>query len=82
MHGPSGLNSFQSLEVNMLFDNKQSLRADQLNELRAQNLINDSEFAYIAGDLLVAENVTTSEKRVLGKVKEVLLESQKRVLKG
>ena len=54
----------------MLFDNKQSLRADQLNELRAQNLINDSEFAYIAGDLLVAENVTTSEKRVLGKVKE------------
>ena len=66
----------------MLLDNKQILRADQMNELRAQKLINDSEYAYIAGDLLVAENIKTSEKRVLGKAGEVLSESHKRVLKG
>jgi len=66
----------------MLLDNKQILRADQMNELRAQKLINDSEYAYIAGDLLVAENIKTSEKRVLGKATEVLSESQKRILKG
>jgi len=66
----------------MLLDNKQILRADQINELRAHKLINDSEYAYIAGDLLVAENIKTSEKRILGKAAEVLSESHKRVLKG
>jgi hypothetical protein len=66
----------------MQLNNKQILRPDQLDDLRKQSLISDDEYAYVAGDLVVAENVKTSNKRVLGKAAELLVESQKRILKG
>ena len=51
--------------------------------LRERGMLNETEVAYIRGDLLVAVNVLTEEKRVLGKTKEILLESNsRRVLKG
>ena len=66
----------------MQFTQKNLLSASQMNALRAENKIERDEYAYIAGDLLVAENVKTSEKRVLGTATEVLSEGNKRVLKG
>jgi|TARA_Y100000310_G_C20527742_1_gene736912 hypothetical protein len=44
-------------------------------------LITEKEFAYVAGDLLVAENVIDGEKRIVGKA-ALLTEGNKRVLKG
>tara|TARA_R110000824_G_scaffold136384_1_gene299970 strand:+ start:132 stop:317 length:186 start_codon:yes stop_codon:yes gene_type:complete len=59
----------------------QELSSAQLADLRAQRLIEESEFAYIAGDLLIAENAVTNEKRIVGK-SELLTENKRRVLKG
>ena len=42
----------------------------------------ENEIAYRAGDLVVAENPVTGDKRVLGQAATVLTESNKRVLKG
>ena len=58
------------------------LTQQALNQLRERAVITADDYAYIAGDLLVAENVRTSEKRVLGQAAQVLGESNKRVLKG
>jgi len=66
----------------MQFTQKNLLTASQMKQLRDLNRISGDEYAYVAGDLLVAENVKTSEKRVLGQAAEVLNESNKRVLKG
>ena len=60
---------------------RESLTNQQLTDLRLRGLISDQEFAFIAGDLLVAENVTTNEKRVVGEA-NILTESNKRILKG
>ena len=62
-------------------DNRQNLTSQQLADLRSRGLISEQEFAFIAGDLLVAENVTTNEKRVVGET-HILSESNKRILKG
>tara|TARA_R110001583_G_scaffold37801_2_gene122584 strand:+ start:1260 stop:1460 length:201 start_codon:yes stop_codon:yes gene_type:complete len=66
----------------MIFNHKETLSPQQTKVLREQNKISSDEFAYIAGDLLVAENIKTSEKRVLGQAAEVLSEGSKRILKG
>lgn len=66
----------------MSFNHKNLLSANQLRELRESNTINSDEYAYVAGDLVVAENIKTSEKRVLGEAASILKESSKRVLKG
>lgn len=66
----------------MILDTKQMLRAEEITKLRNSKVIEDNEYAYIAGDLLIAENVIASTKRVIGNAKEVLHESNKRVLKG
>ena len=66
----------------MQFDEKQTLPANQLLLLRSKKLIENEEYAYVAGDLLVDENVKTSMKRVIGQVAEILGESKKRILKG
>jgi len=58
------------------------LTPEQIAGLRNQNKISAEEYAYVAGDLLVAENIKTSEKRVLGSAAEVLQEGGRRVLKG
>ena len=55
----------------------------ELAALRERNVLSESEVAYTQGDLLVAMNVVTEEKRILGKANDLLTEaSNKRVLKG
>jgi hypothetical protein len=70
------------LEEKVILNTKQMLQADQISQLRQQGVINEREYAYIAGDLLVAENVTTSERRVIGNAREVLTEGTRQVLRG
>jgi len=62
--------------------NNESLNEKQTNDLRNRGLLNEGEFAYRAGDLIVAENPVTGDKRVLGQASSVLSESNKRVLRG
>ena len=57
------------------------LSSEAINSLRAKNLLSENEFAYQAGDLIVAENPVTGEKRIIGNT-EIMIESSKRVLKG
>jgi len=59
-----------------------TLTNQQLVELRQQGLIEGSEIAFIAGDLLIAENPVSSERRVVGKSSLLVESSNKRVLKG
>ena len=59
----------------------QSLTPEEVESLRSSMLIHETEFAYRAGDLLIAENPISGEKRVIGKT-DLLTESNKRVLKG
>jgi hypothetical protein len=54
----------------------------QLEELRSRGLISNSEIAFFAGDLLIAENPVTSTKRVVGESKILTETSNSRVLKG
>ena len=58
-----------------------TLPHEKLQELRAQGVIQEHEIAFVEGDLLVAFNVITSERRLLNKN---LQESStgKRLLKG
>ena len=58
-----------------------SLAAEDIKKLRESCLISDNETAMVVGDLVVAENVITKERRVLD-TGNLLLESTKRVLKG
>ena len=58
-----------------------TLPADELQALRNQGLISENEVAFRQGDLLVAVNVLTQEKRVVaGQVTEGV--DNKRLLKG
>jgi len=51
--------------------------------MRAGGQITDQEIAIIEGDLIVAKNVVTEARRIIGKVGDILVESTKRqVLKG
>ena len=61
---------------------REMLTSQQLSNLREQGLISEQEFAYIAGDLLVAENVTSNEKRVVGESSILTESNNKRLLKG
>ena len=61
---------------------REMLTSQQLANLRERGLISEQEFAYIAGDLLVAENVTSNEKRVVGESKILAESNNKRLLKG
>ena len=61
---------------------REMLTSQQLANLRERGLISEQEFAYIAGDLLVAENVTSNEKRVVGESKILSESNNKRLLKG
>ena len=61
--------------------NNNNLTNVDLQYLRENALITETEFAYKAGDLLIAENPLTGEKRIIGQA-AMLNESNKRVLKG
>lgn len=53
--------------------------ADQLR-MRAEGSINENEVAMMIGDLLVAENVVTRERRMIGRPTRAVQEGR-RVLK-
>ena len=58
-----------------------TLPADELQALRNEGLISENEVAFRQGDLLVAVNVLTQERRVVaGQVAEGV--TSKRLLKG
>ena len=59
-----------------------NLNEKATNLLRQQGLISGNEIAYLKGDLWIAENVISSEKRILEQVPKGIVESaNKRVLK-
>lgn len=53
----------------------------QLQTLRSRGLISSQEIAFVTGDLLIAENVVSNDRRVVGE-STLITESNKRVLKG
>ena len=60
-----------------------SITNEQLVAMRASGQITDQEIAIVEGDLIVAKNVVTEARRIIGKVGHILVESTKRqVLKG
>tara|TARA_Y100000310_G_scaffold58621_1_gene53965 strand:- start:2613 stop:2798 length:186 start_codon:yes stop_codon:yes gene_type:complete len=52
-----------------------------LNQLRQKGLLKLNETALIVGDVMIAENLLTKERRILD-VGNLLLESTRRILKG
>lgn len=61
---------------------REQLTSEQLAELRQKNLIEAGEVAFIAGDLLIAENPVTSTRRVVGNTTMLAEASTRRILKG
>ncbi len=56
------------------------LSNENIQELRQKGILHEDEIALSSGDLIVAENVVTKERRILEKVN--LSENKRRVLKG
>jgi hypothetical protein len=54
---------------------------NDLEQLRERGLVNVHEVVLLVGDVVVAENVLTKERRILD-TRNLLLESTKRILKG
>jgi len=61
---------------------EERLSLDELKRLRASGDINENEIAIKIDDIVIAENVVTRERRMLGYTNEILRESNKRLLKG
>ena len=58
-----------------------NLSSQDLQKLKDSGDLEDNETAYLNGDLLVAENVVTKERRVINET-SVLLESRRQLLRG
>ena len=60
------------------------LNDGQLADLRKKGVITDQEIALLEGDILVAKNVVTEERRIIGSSSDLISEGSdnKRVLKG
>ena len=64
-------------------DYEMSISNEQIAAMRASGQITDQEIAILEGDLIVAKNVVTEARRIIGSVGDILVESTKRqVLKG
>ena len=60
-----------------------SISNEQISAMRASGQITEQEIAILEGDLIVAKNVVTEARRIIGTANDVLVEStQRRVLKG
>jgi len=59
---------------------EKNLASGDILKLREAKLINENEIALMVGDLVVAENVITKERRILD-TSGLLLESGRRVLR-
>ena len=58
------------------------LEADQIQELRSRGLVKENEVAILEGDLIIAKNVLNDQRRLLGKISEVISSPNRRILKG
>jgi len=58
-----------------------ALSNEILIRLRSSGMINENEVAYAEGDLHIAKNVITGEKRII-MIDHILTESKKTLLKG
>ena len=61
---------------------RETLTDQQQSELRTRGLITSQEVAFVSGDLLIAENVVSSDRRVVGDSTLLVESNNKRVLKG
>ena len=52
-----------------------------LKEMRASGVLSNDEIALKAGDLVIAENVITRQRRII-KSNDLFIESKQRILKG
>jgi len=59
-----------------------TLPDEQLRSLRARGILLENEIAYLEGDLIVAQNVLTSERRLLNSRDISESSVRKRLLKG
>ena len=60
-----------------------SITNEQIATMRASGQLTDQEIAILEGDLIVAKNVVTEARRIIGSATDILVESTKRqVLKG
>ena len=59
---------------------EKQVTGNDLTKLRTSGLIDANEVAIVVGDVVVAENVITKERRIL-EVSGLMLESNRRVLR-
>ncbi len=58
------------------------LNSSELQKLREAGVLSQNEVAFFTGDLFVAENVITKDRRILESVEKILQEKNQRLLKG
>lgn len=64
-------------------NSRRLLNGAEVGRLKNKGILKEEEYAYIDGDMLMAENVKTQDRRLVGKVADLLSESgNKRVLNG
>lgn len=64
-------------------NSRKLLGGAELGRLKNNGVLKEEEYAYLEGDMLIAENVKTQDKRLVGKAAELLSEGgAKRVLNG
>ena len=56
----------------------QQLSDENLKVLRSEGIILDDDIAYKSADLLIAENVVSGKKRVLGSQRQFILKEEKK----
>ena len=59
-----------------------TINFEQIQILRQRGTITENETAFLEGDILLAKNVLTEKRRIIGKITDLLNEStKKRILK-
>ena len=51
---------------------------DELQKLRINGVITENEIAILEGDLVLAKNVLTQERRIIGKTSDIITENNKK----
>ncbi len=60
-----------------------SITNEQIATMRASGQLTSQENAILEGDLIIAKNVVTEARRIIGSANDIIVESTKRtVLKG
>tara|TARA_R110002153_G_scaffold212999_1_gene365532 strand:- start:1 stop:186 length:186 start_codon:yes stop_codon:yes gene_type:complete len=60
-----------------------SITNEQIATMRASGQLTSQEIAILEGDLIIAKNVVTEARRIIGSANDIIVESTKRsVLKG